>query len=146
MFKLNSLPLTSDPSRIFLVYKEFSMLVKREIPTSNLTCPPFVWHAKKFFNAHVDNAKMLTNGWICNTADSTAVLNSGEEDKNNQGNEEEQEEDADVGVELTNVISIAHAVDSLTAHDSDTPANLKSLSRKPIRRILSSKKSTRKKG
>ena len=68
---------------------------------------------------------MLTNGWICNTVDSTAVLNSGEEDKNNQGNEEEQEEDADVGVELTNVISMAHAVDSLTAHDSDTPANLK---------------------
>jgi hypothetical protein len=58
---------------------------------------------------------------------------------NNQGSEEEQDEDAEVVVESTNVIFIVDAVDSLTAHDSDIPTNLKSLSRMPIRRIPSSK-------
>ena len=34
--------------------KRFNFLVKKMNPTGNPTCPPFVWHDKKIFNAFVD--------------------------------------------------------------------------------------------
>ena len=68
------------------------------------------------------------------------MLDPVEEKNSNLGNEEKLEEDAEVVVESTNVISIVDGVDSLPAHDSDTPANLNSLPRMIIRSIPSSKK------
>jgi hypothetical protein len=57
--------------------------------------------------------------------------------KNNQVNGEEQEDDAEVVMESTDVIFIVDAVDSLSAHDSDAPSNLNSISRMVIRSISS---------
>ena len=68
------------------------------------------------------------------------MLDTVEESNSNQGNEEEQEDDAEVVVESPNVTSVVDVVDSLPAHDSDAPANLNALSRLTIRSTLSSKK------
>jgi hypothetical protein len=116
------------------------MLVKKKIPTGNPTCPPFVWHAKKIFNACVDKCNILSHGCICNLAHNNPMLDLVEESNNNKGIVEEQENKAEVVVESTNVISVFDVVKSLPAHDSDTPANLNSLPRMIIRSILSSKR------
>ena len=73
------------------------------------------------------------------------MLDTVEESNSNQGNEEEQEDDAEVVVESPNVTSVVDVVDSLPAHDSDAPANLNALPRLAIRSIPSSKKISRKK-
>ena len=120
--------------------KKFNMLVKKEIPTGNPTCPPFVWHAKKIFNLLVDKCNLSSHGHIRNLADNNAMLDTVEESNNNQGNEEEQEDDALVIVESPNMISVVDVVDSQPSHDSDAPANLNELPRMVIRSIPSSKK------
>ena len=74
------------------------------------------------------------------------MLDSVKENNNNQGYEDEQEDEAEVGMESPNMISIFDVVNSLPAHGSDAPANLNSLPRIVIRSILSSKKASRKKG
>ena len=125
--------------------KKFNMLVKKEIPTGNPTCPPFVWHAKKIFNLLVDKCNLSSHGHIRNLADNNAMLDTVEESNNNQGNEEEQEDDALVIVESPNMISVVDVVDSQPSHDSDAPANLNELPRMVIRSIPSSKKAWRKK-
>ena len=55
------------------------------------------------------------------------MMDTVEESNSNQGNEEEQEDDSEVVVESPNVTSVIDVVDSLPAHDSDTPENLNSL-------------------
>ena len=120
------------------------MLVKKTIPTDNPTCPPFEWHAKKIFNALVDKCNTSSHGHIHNLADNNAMMDSLEESNSNQGNVEEQEDDTEVVVESTNVISDFDVVNSPPVHGSDTPANLNSLPRMAIRSILSSKKASRK--
>ena len=125
---------------------KFNMLVQKEIPTDNPKCPPFVQHAKKIFNALVGKCNISSHGCIENLADSNAMLDSVKENNNNQGYEDEQEDEAEVGMESPNMISIFDVVNSLPAHDSDAPANLNSLPRIVIRSILSSKKASRKKG
>ena len=103
------------------------MLVKKKIPTGNPTCPLFVRHAKKILNSLVDNCNKSSHRHICNLADNNAILDTVEERNSNQGNEEEQEDDSEVVVESPNVTSVIDVVDSLPAHDSDTPENLNSL-------------------
>ena len=73
-------------------------------------------------------------------ADNNAMRDPVEENNNNHRNENEQEGYAEVVVESTNLISIVDVMDSLTIHDSDTPANLTSLPGKVIRSISSQKR------
>ena len=122
------------------------MLVKKKIPTGTPTCPPFVQHAKKIFNALVDKCNISFHGHICNLADNNSMMDSVEENNINQGNEKEQEDDVEVVLESTNVNSNVDVVNSLLVHDCDTPANLNSLPRMVIRTIPSSKNISRKKG
>ena len=72
----------------------------KKIPTGNPTCPPFVQHAKKIFNALVGKCNISSHECICNLANNSAMLDALEKNNRNQGNEEEQE-DAEVVVELT---------------------------------------------
>ena len=121
------------------------MLVKKKIPTGNPTCPPFVQYAKKIINALVEKWNISSHRCLCNLADNNAMLDTEEENNSNQENKKEQEDDPEVVVESTNMISIVEVVNSLPAHDYDTPANLNSLPRIVIRSMLSSKKASRKK-
>ena len=73
------------------------------------------------------------------------MLDPVEEININQGNMKEQEDEAEVVVGSTNVISIVDVGASLPAHDSDSPANLNLLPRMEIWSIPSSKKASRKK-
>ena len=82
------------------LWKSFNMLVMKNIPTGNPTCPPFVQHATKIFNALVDICNISSHECICNIVDNNAMLDAVEKDNSNQGNEEEQE-DAEVVVEST---------------------------------------------
>jgi hypothetical protein len=122
------------------------MLAKKKTPTCNPSCPPFVRHAKKIFNALVDKCNISSHGHIHNLADKNTMLDTVEENNNNQGNEEEQEDEAEVVVESPNMTSVVDVVNSLPAQDSDTPANLNELPRMAIRSIPSSKKASRKNG
>ena len=76
------------------------MLVMKNIPTGNPTCPPFVQCATKIFNALVDKCNISSHECIHNLADNNAMLDAVEKNNSNQGNEEEQE-DAEVVVEST---------------------------------------------
>ena len=76
------------------------MLVMKNIPTGNPTCPPFVQCATKIFNALVDKCNISSHERIHNLADNNAMLDALEKNNSNQGNEEEQE-DAEVVVEST---------------------------------------------
>ena len=126
------------------LWKKFTMLTKKKTLTGNPTYPHFARCAKKVFNTLVDKCNISYHGGICNLAENKTVLDSVEENNNNQGSEDEQECEAEVVVESPNMISIVDVVGSLPAHDSDTPANLNSLPRMVIRSILSSKKASRK--
>lgn len=94
-------------------------MVKRKIPIGNPTCSPFVWCAKKHFNAAVDKWNMSSYGHIqtlvdkCNKlshqqfqnlANHNTIQDPMEEVNNNKGYEEEQEGDLVVAKESTNVI------------------------------------------
>ena len=48
----------------------------RKIPTGNPTCPPFVQHAKKIFNALVDKCNISSHEHICNLANNNAMLDA----------------------------------------------------------------------
>jgi hypothetical protein len=122
------------------------MLVKKKIPISHSTFPPFVQHAKKIFNALVDKCNISSHGHICNLADKNGMLDPVQKNNSNQGNEKEQEDDEEVVLESTNVNSNVDVVNSLLVHDSDTPTNLNSLPRMVIRSIPSSTNISRKKG
>ena len=116
----------------------------KKIPTGNPVCPPFVWSAKKIFNALVNKCSISSHECIHNLAYSNAMLDPVEENNSNQGNIEEQEDEADIDVESPSMISVFDVANSLPSHDSDSHANLNSLPRIVIRSILSSKKASRK--
>jgi hypothetical protein len=71
--------------------KKFNMLLKKKIPIGNPTCPPFVRHAKKIFNALVEKCNISSHGSAL-LADNNAMLDSVEKNNNNQGNMEVQED------------------------------------------------------
>ena len=77
ILKLNLLSLTLDPLwDINSTWKNFKMLVMKKIPTCNPTCPLFVQHAKKIFNALVDKCNISSHERICNLADNNAMLDA----------------------------------------------------------------------
>ena len=116
------------------------MFVMKKIPTGNPVCPPFVWSAKKIFNALVNKCSISSHECIQNLADNNAMLDPVEENNSNQGNIEEQEDEADIDVESPSVISVFYVANSLPSHDSDSHPHLNSWPRMVIRSILSSKK------
>jgi hypothetical protein len=116
----------------------------KKIPTGNPACSPFLWSAKKIFNALVNKCSISSHEHIHNLADNNAMLHPVEENNSNQGNIEEQEDEVEIDVESPSVISMFDFADSLPSHDSDSHAHLNSLPRMVTRSILSSKKSSRK--
>jgi hypothetical protein len=120
------------------------MLVMKKIPIGNPVCPPFVWSAKKIFNALMSKCSISSHECIHNLADNNVMLDPVEENNSNQGNIEVQEDEVEIDVESPSMISVFDVANSLPSHDSDSHAHLNSLPRMVISSILSSKKAWRK--
>ena len=124
---------------------KFHMLVKTKISIDIPMCYPLVWYDKQIFNSLMRKRNVSSHGNGCNSTNSNTILGDDKEimdgmnDNNTIGrDEEEQDNQADVIVESTNVATIINAVETPPPNENYSPVNQNVLPRGEIGKLPSS--------